>query len=216
MISPFDRDIGTPLCKIMGECGSDKGHEHIRTSWHNYTILYYSQFEKMIHKPLRLFEMGLGTNNTAYKSNMGVHGRPGASLRGWATFFSNARIYGADIDRDILFEEDRIKTYYCDQTQAHVIKDMWNTDELREPFDIIIDDGLHEYDANVCFFENSIHKLAKGGYYVIEDILTPLLPAWEQKISEWKIAYPHLIFQLLMLPSTRNPNDNNVLMALHV
>lgn len=215
MSNPFDIDIGTPLCKIMGEFGSDKGHEHIRTSWHNYTILYDSLFSPHREAPLRLFEMGLGTNNLGYKSNMGVHGRPGASLRGWAAYFPQAQIYGADIDRGVLFEEDRIKTYYCDQTQPDVIRNMWKQRELWEPFDILIDDGLHEFDANVCFFENSIHKLAKGGHYIIEDILTPLLPQWEQKINEWRIIYKHLLIQLVRIPSARNDKDNNMLIALY-
>ena len=34
-------------------------------------------------------------------------------------------IYGADIDKDILFTEDRIKTFYVDQLSADSIKKMW-------------------------------------------------------------------------------------------
>ena len=58
-------------------------------------------------------------------SNMGAEGRPGASLYSWAEFFPSASIYGADIDRDCLFHTDRIKTYYCDQTNADSINTMW-------------------------------------------------------------------------------------------
>lgn len=32
--------------------------------------------------------------------------------------FPHALVYGADIDRDILFEEDRIKTFYCNQLDS--------------------------------------------------------------------------------------------------
>ena len=41
---------------------------------------------------------------------MTLSGSPGASLRVWKDFFSNAKIYGSDIDKDILFNEDRIFT----------------------------------------------------------------------------------------------------------
>ena len=92
-------------------------------------------------------------------SNMGPNGRPGASLYGWSEFFFNSDIFGADIDTEILFNTDKIKTFYCDQTNPHIIKYMWNEPKLQENFDVIIEDGLHTFNANVCFFENSIHKL---------------------------------------------------------
>jgi predicted methyltransferase len=72
---------------------------------------------------------------------------------------------------------------------------MWKHDELKENFDIIIDDGLHTFDANVCFFENSIHKLSDNGYYIIEDIQNSELILFNSKIDEWKKKYSDLSFQ---------------------
>ena len=40
-------------------------------------------------------------------------------------FFENANIYGADIDRDILKNEKRIKTFYVDQTDPEKIQTMF-------------------------------------------------------------------------------------------
>ena len=37
-------------------------------------------------------------------------------------------------------------------------------------FDIILEDGLHEFNANICFFENSIKYLSPNGTYIIEDV----------------------------------------------
>jgi hypothetical protein len=128
----------------------------------------FSHFD-LKDKPVNLFELGLGTNNTSIKSNMGANGKPGASLRAFADYFTEGNIFGADIDKDILFQTDRIKTFYCDQTNPEVIKEMWSN--IPEEFDIIIDDGLHEAHANITFFENSYHKLKKGGIFIIEDIL---------------------------------------------
>ncbi len=105
----------------MGRYQSDKGHENIIASWHNYTTFYYSIFKDFNEKPLRLFELGLGTNNVNLPSNMGPQGKPGASLYGWREFFPNSEIFGADIDTDILFNADRIKTFYCDQTKPEII-----------------------------------------------------------------------------------------------
>jgi SAM-dependent methyltransferase len=144
---------------------------------------------------------------------MGIHGTPGASLRGWARYFPYGSIFGADIDRDILFQTDRIKTYYCDQTNPQSIRQMWANDDLSEPFDIIIEDGLHEFDANVCFFENSIHKLKKGGYYIIEDIDQPSFEKWTDQLNKWKRAYPDYTFTPMSIPSERNKWDNNLLVV---
>jgi SAM-dependent methyltransferase len=206
----------TELCEIMGRCGSDKGHKDINNSWHNYTLFYYSLFKNLKYKELRVFEVGLGTNNPNIKSNMCWFtngGTPGASLLGWEEFFPNSKIFGADIDKDILFSTDRIKTYYCNQTNPDDIKKMWEQEDLLEPFDIIIEDGLHEYHANVCFLENSIHKLKKGGYYIIEDISQSIIPQLEEKVIEWRNTYPEIIFDILRLKHEKNNSDNNILLA---
>ena len=77
-------------------------------------------------------------------------------LRAWRDYFSEANIYGGDIDKDILKNEDRIKTFHVDQTNPSSIKSMFDRIGVKK-FDVILEDGLHEYNANICFFENSIN-----------------------------------------------------------
>jgi hypothetical protein len=209
----FDETKHTPLCEIMGRHGSDKGHINITWCKHNYTTLYYSLFKNLRFKKIRVFELGLGTNNVNVPSNMGANGIPGASLYGWSEFFPNASIFGADIDFGILFTTDKIKTFYCDQTNPYVIKYMWNEPQLQDGFDIIIEDGLHTFSANVCFFENSIHKLNPGGYYVIEDIVCHEEPLFVDKIAEWESQYPDCVFKLVKMPSFQNTYDNTLLVV---
>lgn len=207
----FNEKESTPLCEIMGRNKSDKGDADINKSWHNYTTFYYSIFKSLTDKKLRIFELGLGTNNVNVPSNMGANGRPGASLYGWKEFFPNSDIFGADIDSNILFNTDRIKTFYCDQTNPAVIKKMWDEPDLQENFDIIIEDGLHTFSANVCFFENSIHKLKKNGFFIIEDININEIRHFRNKIKEWEDRYKDCLFTLLNIPSERNNCDNNLL-----
>ena len=209
----FDEKISTPLCEIMGRNKSDKGSIDINTSWHNYTTFYYSVFKDICKNKLRVFELGLGTNNVNVPSNMGPNGRPGASLFGWAEFFTNSEIFGADIDASILFNTDKIKTYYCDQTNPEIIKKMWSESNLQDNFDIIIEDGLHTFTANVCFFENSIHKLKPNGYFIIEDILHYEEILFINKIKEWEQQYNSLVFTLLKIPSSCNKYDNTLLIV---
>ena len=197
----------------MGRYQSDKGHENIIASWHNYTTFYYSIFKDFTEKPLRLFELGLGTNNLDLPSNMGPDGKPGASLYGWREFFPNSEIFGADIDRDILFNADRIKTFYCDQTNPDSISKLWEEPALEENFDIIIDDGLHTFDANVCFLENSIHKLNPGGYFIIEDIVIDEYHLFVNKFEEWMDKYDDCAINILNIPSLQNANDNRLVVV---
>ena len=207
----FNVDETTRLCEIMGRNRSDKGSKDNK-SWHNYTIFYYSIFKGLQDNNLRVFELGLGTNNLNLPSNMGANGRPGASLYGWSEFFPKSQIFGCDIDKDILFNTERIKTFYCDQTKPEIIKTMWNSPELQDNFDIIIDDGLHEFDANVCFFENSIHKLNPNGYYIIEDILNKEEHLFLNKIKEWETKHTDCSFELVKIPHF-NKYDNTLVVV---
>lgn len=160
----------TALCEIMGRNKSDKGCENLDRG-HNYTPIYFKLFKGLRNKEINIFELGVGTTNPKIHCNMGKNGRPGASLYGWAEFFTKANIYGADLDTDILFNTERIKTFYCDQTNPDIIHRMWDSEDLiNKDFDIILEDGLHCEKAQICFFENSINKLKVGGYYIIEDI----------------------------------------------
>ncbi len=154
------------LTELMNYYGSDKGG---RNNHHNYSEYYSEIFYQKRSEIKNFLEIGLGTSNEKLPSNMGKDGKPLASLRAWRDYFLNANIYGADIDRDILRNEDRIKTYYVDQTNPDTINEMFKVIGVNN-FDIILEDGLHEFNANICFFENSIKYLATNGTYIIEDV----------------------------------------------
>tara|TARA_B110000503_G_scaffold96926_1_gene145654 strand:+ start:76 stop:777 length:702 start_codon:yes stop_codon:yes gene_type:complete len=154
------------LTDLMNLFGSDKGG---RNNHHNFASYYSEIFFHKRNDIKNFLEIGLGTNDTSVLSNMGSNGIPLASLRAWRDYFKNANIYGADIDKNILKNEDRIETFYVDQTDPITIKEMFkNIGEKK--FDIILEDGLHEYNANICFFENAIEYLDPNGTYIIEDV----------------------------------------------
>lgn len=154
------------LTDLMNLHGSDKGGKN---NHHNYSDYYSELFYNNKNNIKNFLEIGLGSNNTNIPSNMGSDGIPLASLRAWKDFFKNANIFGADIDKNILKNEDRIKTFYVDQTDPKSIKEMFEKIGIKK-FDIILEDGLHEFNANLCFFENSINFLEDDGTYIIEDV----------------------------------------------
>lgn len=195
----------TRLCRVMTWRGSDKGRR-----WHNYTAVYSALFAKYGPRP-RIFELGLGTNNPALVSSMGSTGRPGASLRGWRDLYPGAAIFGADIDRAILFEGDGIKTFYCDQLDETAIRNLWDQPALAEGMDILIEDGLHTFEANVSFLMGSLAHVGPGGTYVVEDIETAALPRWRAMLPDYAERHPGYEFALLELPNAANRQDNNLL-----
>ncbi len=194
----------TDLCDIMTKYGSDKG-----SGWHNYTLIYKMMFENRRNEELNVFEVGLGTNNVDVPSNMGANGKPGASLYGWREYFPNAQIFGADVDQRILFQSDKIKTMHVDQLNSDTIQNMWNN--IPDEFDIIIDDGLHTYDANINFFNNSIHKLKKNGIYIIEDVNVHSINAFDNVLSTNSMIDYHIY----NIPNPINGHDNVLIAIKH-
>jgi hypothetical protein len=192
----------TEMCRVMAKYGSDK-------ALHSYTQVYSALYKDWFDRPLRMLELGLGTNNLAVLSNMGVFGAPGASLRGWRDLFPQAFVYGADIDRGILFEEDRIQTFYCDQLDKSSIRALWSQPALLSGADIIIEDGLHTFEANVSFLEESLDHLRPGGIYVIEDIGWEDIERWCERLDKvYSKQYPTHEFAFVVLAKH---DDSNVL-----
>ncbi len=186
----LDYNKKTNLCFIMENFGSDK------STLHNYTVFYNFLFNDIKQEVKNVFELGLGWQPNS-----------GASHRGWREYFNNANIYGAEIDSNVLFTEERIHTFYCDQTNKSDIDNLWsNKDLLNIELDIIIDDGYHNYNANIIFFENSFRKLKKNGYYIIEDILNDEIFLFEEYLAQNN--YNHFFVKQ---QSSYKPLDNNLL-----
>jgi alpha-N-acetylglucosamine transferase len=204
------------LCNLMEKYGSDKN-----SIKHNYTKFYYKVLKNFRRDDIRLFELGIGSINPNIGSNMGQNGNPGASLFAWSEFLPNAEIFGADIDKDILINTDQIKTFWCDSLNSKAIQAMWSNKLLEEPLHIIIDDGLHSFESNKNFFENSIHKLHKDGFYFIEDIDSSDIWRFKEQITQWEKQYPTMSFTFINLhedgiynfmKNTYNYHDNVLLM----
>ena len=193
----------TKMCRVMTKYGSDKGRLL------KYTTVYSALFKDRGNEPLRVLELGLGSNNPDVPSNMGVFGAPGASLRGWRDLFPHARVYGADIDRRILFQEDRIKTFYCDQLDPSSIRELWSQPDLQGGADFIIEDGLHTFEANIAFLQESLGHLRPGGIYVTEDIMWNEVEQWyDQLATVYSKQYPTYEFSFVtsLNGGSRDPN----------
>ena len=164
------KQAATALGDLFNKYGSDKSHSH------HYEYLYGS----ILRNPASvsgILEIGLGTNNIGVVSNMGAAGKPGSSLRAFRDFLPKAEIYGADIDKGILFQESRIRTFFVDQTDLNSFDALGK--EVGKDLDLIIDDGLHCPNANLAVLNFALKRLKPGGWFVAEDIPDEALPVWQ-------------------------------------
>jgi hypothetical protein len=210
--SYYSKDLNCELANLCDKYGSDKGeiksygHPYPWPS-HSYTDYYKRLFGHCRLSVKKVFECGLGTNNPNLPSSMGASGKPGSSLRVWRDYFPNAMIYGGDIDKNILFSEERIVTLYLDQLEQAAIEKFWlqiNEDN----FDFMIDDGLHTFEAGSSLFINSIEKLSSSGIYVIEDVNKQDLMRYKEFFAPKKYLVDYVV-----MDSPNIPLDNNLVVV---
>mgnify|MGYP001275239097 CR=1 FL=1 len=205
-----NNNLNNEISKLCELHDSDKGYIDYNLATpnhdfkpHNYANYYLDLFDAFKNEVKLVFECGVGTYDLNIRNNMVNRGtKPGASLRMWKDYFKNAYIFGADIDKKILFNEERISTFYVNQLEKDSIISMWNKVDKKN-FDIIIDDGLHTLDAAVTLFENSFFQLKKNGIYIIEDVHFLYLNNLVKKLIRFNP-------QVITLAHREGKKDNNL------
>ena len=169
-VSKMHTKESNELKELFVKYGSDK-------HFHNYQILYSQIMNPS--KAMSIMEIGLGSRDPSMPSSMYYYEQDknfinttGGCLRSFREYCPNSNIYGADIDKNSLFTEDRIETSFVDQLDEQSIKKLFE-DRM---FDIIIDDGLHHIGSNMNTLLVALDHVNIGGYIVIEDII--ILDNW--------------------------------------
>lgn len=135
------------LSEILKQYGTDK-------SVHSYDTIYENIFDPIRDSVKNILKIGVSK---------------GASLKAWRDYFENAQIYGIDINKNTLIEnEERIKIHIGN---AQTKKDL-DTYILSNnaKYDIIIDDGGHKLESQLISLFYLFPAIKDGGLYVIEDI----------------------------------------------
>ena len=161
--------IKTPLCELAIKYGSDRTPY---TGGHAYTPYYYDLLKN--RSPKKILEIGIDT---------------GRGLRMWKEYFPLAEIFGLDGNRDLLFNEDRIKTFFCDLGSLESIQNA--AIQVGGDIDIVFDDGSHIPQHQVETAKIFIPLLATDGIYIIEDVGFPVpveagLP-YDCEVVEFKV-----------------------------
>ena len=135
---------------------------------HAYTPFYYEYLKDKKYSIKKVLEIGIG-NRRQIKYIPGAY--IGASIRMWRDFFPNAIIYGADILHELLFRDERIETYLCDQRIKQDLENLIG--QIGNDIDLFIDDGSHESEDQLFTCLNVMPMLKRDVIYIIEDVSYP-------------------------------------------
>lgn len=135
--------------KNLGSIDPEKGHIYGKS--------YDSIFEK--------FDMD---SNQIYLLEIGI--QKGGSISAWKDYFKNGKIYGIDIQDQILdkYRRDDVE-YIISDIKDPLLLEKFNNIK----FDIIIDDGSHYLEDVICAVKNFSQSLKINGYMIIEDCQSP-------------------------------------------
>lgn len=124
----------------------------------------------------------LMSNGASVLSVLEIGVYEGASLRGWRTIFCDSLVVGLDIDETTMFSEPRIKTFVADQLSVQSLE--LAAEHCSQDFDLIVDDGWHQPQANINSLVVFLKRLKPGGFYVVEDVhRREYLPFWSRVID---------------------------------
>lgn len=126
-----------------------------------YDEFYDKLFSPRQHSTTNVLELGVGS---------------GGSITTWRDFFTNAQIYGMDINDCNFVDKSRITFMQRDGYTIESANLFQNNF-----FDIVIDDGPHSYESMVFFLKNYLPKVKSGGILVLEDIVDP---TWTPSLLE--------------------------------
>ena len=161
-IGRFDERSGGPIEKAAQKQfakyrkgATDKYYTHNFTHYYDKALKHLYKEHRSANNPMKILEIGV---------------KKGASLSILKEVFPQAEVYGIDIN-DVSQElflkgRDDIKLFVGDQSDTEFLKK-----EIipHGPFDVIIDDGIHQPKPIHISLETLWGSLAPLGVYVIED-----------------------------------------------
>lgn len=201
---PVDIREDTDLCRIMQEVGSDAAGP-----FHNYTKLYSTIFEPVRQEPLRILEIGLAPNPDISGAE------PAAAIRGWRRYFPNATVVGADPSAEWVVPVEGASNYVYDWKDPSGIESIFDHDDTREPFDVLIYDGPGNYADKAVHFHGFARHVRVGGVIILEDIHWRESGFWLCQKEAWDKDYPHFSWRPISLPCATN-RESNILMIAQV
>ena len=191
----------TRMCRNFFFHGSDKA-----MGWHNYGYIYNFLLGRMSGEIRAMLEVGTGKDRSGPDLTTGVSGAPGVSFGAWKECFPMAAIFTAEPNAHIAHQETQVETYWVDQTNPKTIEQLFESIGLRH-FELIIDDGLHSFQANRMLMDRAYRRVADGGLYIIEDVTSVDIPQWEAYLASARCNAA-----IVRIPHPTNTFDNCIVL----
>jgi len=154
-------DEVTKLAQLALKYGSDKCPQ----IHHFYTEYYAGLFLGRKNEIKKVLEIGVGYPECmTHSPNYQI----GASLSMWQDYFPNALVFGIDIRQDLVFKNNRIETFLCDQTDKAGLMNLIK--KIGTDIDFVIDDGSHLPEDQVFTCLTLMPLLQNKVIYIIEDV----------------------------------------------
>ena len=160
------------LSKLALKYGTDKCPE----LKHPYTPFYFELLKDRRFNIRKVLEFGIGSagnfeKKAKHDKNLNRDYYTGAGLYMWRDFFPKAQIYGADYRDDCMFEDERIKTFKCDENNKEQVENVIK--QTGTDIDLFIDDASHRMTPQLTLAQIVLPLLDKKVIYIIEDIFYP-------------------------------------------
>ncbi len=154
-----------PLSELADQHGSDKG-VRVGNPPHRYTFLYDLIFHELRARPIALAEIGLAIGGPELGGPVDRKvASPSVAM--WQAYFPEAHIYGFDISDFSHLATPRFTFVRGDSGSE---ADLRRFADIRDGFDVIIDDASHASYHQQLAFRVLFPRLRPGGLYIIEDL----------------------------------------------
>lgn len=123
------------------------------------------------HQYMETYKKVLNPRKNTAKNILEIGVKAGGSVLLWRDFFTNAKIYGIDIDgmpEDLVNNNERITIIKDNAYDLQFIHNNFVSKGIK--FDVLIDDGPHSLESMMFFAKHYSALMADGGVMVIEDI----------------------------------------------
>lgn len=157
---------------------------------HNYLEKYEFFLQKFKAAPFNLLELGI------------YHGD---SLRMWQEYFSQAEIFGVDI-------QESCRQYASDRVNI-IIADLSDEVEMAKLHDVrpsvIIDDASHLWSHQVKALFSLWHCLPHGGVYIIEDMETSVNQKQVSGYNDFPMDAYEVCSRIARITISKEPDDDS-------
>jgi hypothetical protein len=122
------------------------------------------------HNYLGFYERFLAPRRDNIRSVLEIGVFKGQSVAMWADYFPNAKVVGLDINASAAqYAAGRIEIELADQSNS---PDLERVASKHGPFDLIVDDGSHEWPHQIISLKTLFPHVRSDGFYILEDLVT--------------------------------------------